>query len=209
VPAPDLGSRNNGNTHVAKKSIDLYAPTDPQWVATIVDNFDAFLADHANCERKASALAMSLVVKYPDRSVAIPRLIALAQEELEHFRQVYELMQQRGVSPIADSRDPYVNQLLALRRHSRDEGFLDQLLLASIIECRGAERFRLISEALDDTHLKHFYRDLWAAEAKHGHVFVDIALDCFAESAVYDRLHELARAEADILGTLAWRPSLH
>ncbi|KAF0192953.1 MAG: tRNA-(ms2io6A)-hydroxylase [Gammaproteobacteria bacterium] len=194
---------------MAKKSIDLYVRTAPEWVATILNNFDEFLADHANCERKASALAMSLVVKYPDRTGIIPRLIELAQEELEHFRQVYELMLSRGVAAIPDTRDPYVNKLLALRRHGRDEGFLDQLLLASIIECRGAERFRLISEALQDTHLKHFYRDLWTAEAKHGHVFVDMALECFDEKTVYDRLHEIARAEAEILGSLEWRPSLH
>lgn len=194
---------------MSRKSIDLYVATDPAWVGTILDNFDAFLADHANCERKASALAMSLVVKYPDRTAVIPRLIALAQEELEHFRQVYELMLARGVAPLPDRRDAYVNQLLALRRHGRDDGFLDQLLIASVIECRGAERFRLISAALTDADLKRFYHDLWAAETKHGHVFVDLALRCFDADTVYARLHELARAEADILQSLEWTPSLH
>lgn len=194
---------------MARKSIDLYAPTAAEWVNTITANFDEFLADHANCERKASALALSLVVKYPDRAEIIPRLIELAQEELEHFRQVYALMIQRGLQMLPDRPDPYVNRLLDLRRHGREERFLDQMLLASIIECRGAERFRLISEALDDPALRSFYRDLWAAEAKHGHVFVDMALVYFDAGAVYPRLHELARSEAEIIATLEWRPSLH
>ena len=194
---------------VTRKSIDLHVQTDPQWVNTILDNFDEFLADHANCERKASALAMSLVVRYPDRTEILPRLIELAQEEMEHFRRVYELMEQRDLRLLPDSADPYVNQLLKLRRHGRKDGFLDRMLLASIIECRGAERFRIISEALEDRQLKAFYRSLWGAEAKHGHIFVDMALVYFDAATVYDRLHELTRAEGTIVSKLEWRPSLH
>ena len=194
---------------MTRKSIDLHVQTDPRWVNTILGNFDEFLADHANCERKASALAMSLVVKYPDRTEIIPRLIDLALEEMEHFRQVYALMERRNLRLVPDCADPYVNQLLNLRRHGREDGFLDRMLLASIIECRGAERFRIISDALEDTQLKTFYRSLWGAEAKHGHIFVDMALVYFDTATVYDRLRDLARVEGAIVNTLEWRPSLH
>uniref|UniRef100_A0A450ZWG7 tRNA-(Ms[2]io[6]A)-hydroxylase n=1 Tax=Candidatus Kentrum sp. TUN TaxID=2126343 RepID=A0A450ZWG7_9GAMM len=194
---------------MARKSIDLLADTDPGWVAGIKGNFDAFLADHANCERKASALAMSLIVKYPDRVAIIPRLIALAQEELEHFQEVYALMEKRGLQIVRDTRDPYVEQLLELLRHGRDERFLDRLCVASLIECRGAERFRIISEALDDPALKAFYRDLWASEAKHGNLFATFALEYFDADTVYTRLEEMANEEAGIIGKLAWRPALH
>tara|TARA_B100000029_G_scaffold287907_1_gene281696 strand:- start:465 stop:1049 length:585 start_codon:yes stop_codon:yes gene_type:complete len=194
---------------VAKKSIDLHVPTDPDWVQVILDNFDEFLQDHANCERKASALAMSLVVKYPDRTSIIPQLIELAQEELEHFRQVYELMCERGLPLLKDEPDPYVNALLSHMRNGREERFVDRMLVSSVIECRGAERFKLISQALDDVTLKHFYRDLWAAEAKHGHQFVDLVLRCVPEEHVYPRLHELMVVEAGVIADLEWRPSLH
>ena len=96
-----------------------------------------------------------------------------------------------------------------MRRHGREDGFLDRMLLASIIECRGAERFRIISDALEDTQLKTFYRSLWGAEAKHGHIFVDMALVYFDTATVYDRLRDLARVEGAIVNTLEWRPSLH
>ena len=194
---------------MAKKSIDLKINTDPQWAAYIVENFDEFLADHANCERKASALAMSLIVKYPDRTKIIPQLIDLAQEELLHFQQVYAMMEQRNISLTKDTQDPYVKNLLGLLRHGRDQRFLDRLLISSIIECRGAERFRLVSQALEDNTLKVFYRDLWATEAKHGHLFVDLALQYFTEDEVYPRLEGLADGEADIIKSLKWRPSLH
>jgi tRNA-(ms[2]io[6]A)-hydroxylase len=194
---------------MAKRSIDLTVSTDPEWVRVILDNFDEFLQDHANCERKASAFAMSLVVKFPDRTRIVDDLIALAREELEHFQQVYQLMSRRGIELAGDTQDPYVKQLIELCRHGRDERFLDRLMVASIIECRGAERFRLISEALDDTELKRFYRDLWACEAKHGNIFVDMALEYFDRDTVYTRLQELAEQEGRILGGLAWRPALH
>ena len=106
---------------MTRRSIDLSAPTDPDWVQVILGDFDAFLQDHANCERKASALAMSLVVKYPDRTRILPALIDLALEELEHFRQVYELMARRNLTLTKDTNDPYVLELTKLMRHGRDE----------------------------------------------------------------------------------------
>lgn len=187
----------------------LASSTDPDWVNVILENFDAFLIDHASCERKAMAYAMSCVVKYPDRSEIIPDLLEVAQEELEHFRDVFNLMKKRGLSLEADIPDPYVNQLISLCRHGRDERLLDRLLVASVIETRGAERFRLISEALSDEDLKTFYRDLWACEARHGDVFMKMALNYFSADEINRRMDEIVQAEAEIIANLKWRPSLH
>lgn len=194
---------------MARKSIDLLVATHPDWVKIVLSDFDAFLQDHANCERKASALAMSLVVKHPDRTRIVPALIALAQEELEHFRQVYELMVSRGLTLIKDTQDPYVNQLAACMRHGREARFLDRLLVSSLVECRGAERFRIIANALEDQSLKAFYTSLWKAETKHGHQFVDMALEYADAESTMARLLELAEREAEIVQGLAWRASLH
>ena len=193
-----------------KKSIDLAAPSPSAWIQAVMSDFDCFLADHANCERKASALAMSMVMKYPDRTEIIPDLVALAQEELEHFAQVYRMMQRRGLPLTKDRQDPYDTRLLEAMRNGREERLLDRLLVASVIECRGAERFRLVSEHIDnDDELRIFYRDLWACEAKHGHVFVDMALRYFDESTVYTGLIRFTELEADIVKTLEINPFLH
>ena len=194
---------------MAKKSVDLHCKTDPAWVDVILNNFDEFLQDHANCERKASALAMSLVVKYPNRDRIIPDLITLAQEELEHFHQVYDLMQSRGLPLTKDIQDPYVNLLLEEMRIGRNERFLDRMLISSVIECRGAERFKIISQALEDPGLKAFYRNLWAAETKHGHQFVDMVLRYESPETVYPRLDKIVEREAAIIDKLEWRASLH
>ncbi len=194
---------------MSRKSIDLLVATHPDWVQAVLADFDAFIQDHANCERKASALAMSLVVKHPDRTRIIPTLIALAQEELEHFRQVHALMVARGLALVKDTQDVYVNRLVTCMRHGREPRLLDRLLVSSLIECRGAERFGIIANALQDPDLRKFYTSLWKAETKHGHQFVDMALAYFDADTVGARLRELAEREAEIVQGLAWRASLH
>lgn len=193
-----------------KVSIALECDSSPQWVDAVLNNFDVFLQDHANCERKASAMAMSFVAKFPDRVEIIPELIETAIEELEHFRSVYQIMERRGVLlPVQIGKDQYVQQLVDQCRSGREERFLDRLLLASIVECRGAERFRLIYEHLQDEELKSFYHTLWASEAKHGNIFVHMALNYFDKTIVYNRLEELNKAEAEVLQSLPIKPALH
>ena len=194
-----------------KYSIALSAATRPEWAQTVVSDLPAFLQDHADCERKASAMALSFVAKYPDRVEIIRELIETGVEELQHFQQVYAHMEKRGI-PLAReiSEDPYIKALLVLCHTDPVRRFLDRLLLASIIECRGAERFRLVSSALKHAaELREFYHALWVSEAKHGHIFVKMALRYFPEEQVYARLKELNAAEGRILLGLPLRPALH
>jgi tRNA-(ms[2]io[6]A)-hydroxylase len=194
---------------LTRKSIDLLLPTPAEWVDAVLADFDTFLLDHANCERKASALAMSLVVKYPDRRPILAGLIDLAQEELQHFREVYEILEQRGLSLIKDEPDPYVNQLLQLARHGREERFVDRMLISSVVECRGAERFGILATALEKGPLQSFYERLWKSETKHGHQFVHLLLKECDEVTVFARLEELMKLEAKIVENLSFRPALH
>lgn len=193
-----------------KLRIDLSVDSSQEWLDTVMNNFDEFLKDHANCERKASAMAMSFVAKYPNRLEIIPELIDTGVEELEHFREVYELMAKRGVQLTHEiSQDIYVKQLIDKCRSGREERFMDRLLLASIVETRGAERFRMISEALDDAELKKFYKQLWTSEARHGEVFIRMALNYFDETSVFRRLEEMKLEEAEVLKNLPLKPALH
>ena len=194
-----------------KFSLDLTVATPPEWMDAVMANVPAFLQDHADCERKASAMAMSLVAKYPDRLEIIPELIATGVEELEHFQQVYAVMRERGI-PLAKEieTDPYIKSLMALIHSDSERRFLDRLLLASVIECRGAERFRLVSQAMtDDGQLRRFYHNLWVSEAKHGHIFVKMALEYFEKEHVYERLSFLNDEEGKIVAGLEFRPALH
>jgi tRNA 2-(methylsulfanyl)-N6-isopentenyladenosine37 hydroxylase len=193
-----------------KLNLDIAVPSRPEWIQAVMADFDAFLQDHADCERKASAMAMGMVAKYPDRSEIIPELIETGIEELEHFRDVYALMQRRGV-PLTHQiqEDLYIKQLLQLCHSGRNERFLDRLLIGSVVETRGAERFRLVEEALEDAEIKRFYKMLWTSEAKHGHIYVKMALHYFPEDQVYKRLSWWTEREGEILDGLEIRAALH
>ena len=193
---------------MANLRAELQYATPPAWADRAVEDFETFLQEHANMERKASAQAMSFVVKYPDRTEILPQLIEIAQEELDHFRQVYERMAERGIGLARDTQSPYANELHALCRNGRDDRFMDRMLVVSMIETRAAERFRLISEALEDPDWKRFYRDLWASEALHGNVFVEMLFPYFDREPIYERLEQLMAAEAEIIRRLPWRASL-
>ena len=150
---------------------ELKTKTPADWIGVALGDFDAFLVDHASCERKASAVGMSFVVRYPDRREILEPMIQFAREELEHFHQVYKLILQRGLSVWTDEEDAYVNVLMKTVRFGREERFLDRLLVSSSIEARGTERMHLVADHLNDETLKNFYRRLARAENQHKDFF--------------------------------------
>lgn len=188
----------------------LRCTSSEDWLQTVLQDFNSFLQDHANCERKASAMALSFVAKYPGRLEIIPKLIDTAVEELQHFRQVYKIMEKRGV-PLAQeiTKDLYVKQLLDLCRSTSEERLLDRLILASLIEWRGCERFKMVAEALEDEEIQKFYQALWESEARHGEIFTQMALTYFPARAVNDRMNYFLDHEAEILNGLELKAALH
>ena len=193
-----------------KLNLEIRSSSTPQWLAAVLDDFGSFLQDHADCERKASAMAMSFVAKYPDRTEIIPELIETGIEELEHFQKVYEIMESQGIAlKPSMGEDLYVKNLIKQCHSGRNERFMDRLLIASALETRGAERFKMIADAIEDKELKAFYKMLWTSEAKHGHIFVKMALQYFSEEKVYDRLDWWMDREAEVIDNLEIRPALH
>ncbi|WP_417602533.1 tRNA-(ms[2]io[6]A)-hydroxylase [Owenweeksia hongkongensis] len=190
--------------------LKLKVDSSQEWVNCVISNFDEFLKDHADCERKASSMAMSFVAKYPDRTEIIPELIHTGIEELEHFRLVYKIMEERGLTlNHSIPEDLYVKQLLKHCHSDREKRFRDRLIIASIVENRGFERFKLVSENIQDEELAKFYHMIYVSEAKHGHIFVEMALNYFDRNEVLQRWEELAIIEAEILNGLELKPALH
>jgi len=180
-----------------------------EWVECAIANFDDFLLDHAACERKASAMAMSLVAHYRDKEELITEMIALAIEELEHFQQVYELIKKRNLEIPVDTKDDYVKALRKYIRTGCDEYFMDRLLVASVIEGRGTERFLKIAEALEPGELKDFYLDFARSEARHHGLFFRLAKKYFPEGEVESRMDYLLDEEVKILAALPIKPAVH
>lgn len=193
-----------------KLNLDIKLPSSDAWIEAVMNDFNAFLQDHADCERKASAMAMSFVAKYPDRTEIVPELIETAIEELEHFQSVYQIMQSRGIGlQHSIGEDPYAKALVSQCHSGIRERFLDRLLIASVMETRGAERFKMVSDAQKDEDLYRFYKELWTSEAKHGHIFVKMALLYFERTKVYKRLNWWLDREAEIIENLEVRAALH
>lgn len=189
---------------------DLRLNTPKTWLDTVLADFDHFMLDHTLCERKASAMGMSLVAKYPDRSLIVDDLIAFAREELEHFHIMYRVISERGLILPDDEKDEYVNALRQLMQGRRDDDlFLDRLLIPGIVEARGCERLRLVSDALPPGSLKDVYMEVTRAEARHHALFFRLAKRYFPEAIVERRAATLLDAEAEIVARLPIRPCVH
>lgn len=179
------------------------------WLDAVLADFDRFLIDHAACERKASALAMSFIAKFSDRVSIIEPMVALAREELAHFHEVYRLLAKRGLSIGADEKDPYVQKLLKAVRHGREEHFLDRLLISGVIEARGCERFYMVGDRLGEQGLGPFYTRLGREEAGHYKIFIRLAQNYFPDTVIRDRLDEVLDLESEIMLSIPHRPAVH
>ncbi len=187
----------------------LRSPTPAAWVQAVMADFDAFLLDHAACERKASATAMGLVAHYPDRPELVRACVAVAREELEHFERVWELLNERGLVLGPDRPNPYVARLSREFRQGSDAYFLDRLLATALTEARGCERFGLVAAALPEGRLQDFYRELARTEVRHHELYVDLAKTYFDAASVAARLDELLAAEARVVAELPVRAAIY
>ena len=202
--------------------LPLAVPTPAAWLEVVLADFDAFLLDHASCERKASATGMSFVVRYPDRRELLAPMIAFAREELEHFEQVVGLIRRRGGEFTRQEPSPYAARLMTAARTPQPARLLDQLLCAALIEARSCERMQLLARALErhggsrPGHPLHelfeLYDGLLASEARHHATYVDLARACVEvpEAELQARLRELAEHEAAVLAAApAEQPRMH
>jgi len=178
----------------------LQEPTNPRWVEGVLDNLNLFVLDHAACERKASAMAMSFVVKYPDRKDVVDHMVSLSIEELKHFLEVFQIIKNRGLNlPKKDEADIYVNHILSSLRHGRDDRFLDRLVMSAVIEARGHERFMILSENLEDQDLRMFYARLSKEESGHCTIFLRLAKNYFSEEIVNEALKRIVSLESEAI----------
>lgn len=182
--------------------IRLKSRTPESWAVrvTATQNLPAFVADHAVCELQASVQALSLVGAYPRSPELVDRLSALAAEELRHFRKVSREARRLGAPLLTTRRNFYVAELRAACRREREpEKGLDLLLVAALIEARSHERFERLSGHLGDARLAKLYEELAEAEARHGPIYLELAIAHAGEEAARGRLEELLDVEARAL----------
>ncbi len=183
--------------------------TPQAWVDAVMDDFDTFLLDHAAAEKKASGMAISMISHYPDRTSLVNEMADLAIEELSHYKEVIKVIHERGGQLGADTKDHYVLSFRDHMRGGKEHYFLDRLIIAGIIEARGAERFQLVADALPESRLKSMYKAIANSEKRHYSLFIELAEEYFDANEVAARADELLDIEAEIVKALPIQAKLH
>ncbi|MCK7591118.1 tRNA-(ms[2]io[6]A)-hydroxylase [Subsaxibacter sp. CAU 1640] len=191
--------------------LGLKLPTDPRWVNIVEKNIEDILTDHAYCEQKAASTAISLIVSFPEYTDLVQEMIALVKEEISHFKMVHDKILNRGWTLGRDRKDEYVIQLLSFfpKGGSRTTQLVHRLLYAALIEARSCERFRLLSEEMNDKELAEFYRKLMVSEANHYTMFLGFARQYGDRKEVDAKWQQLLDFEADIMKNLSKKETIH
>jgi tRNA 2-(methylsulfanyl)-N6-isopentenyladenosine37 hydroxylase len=157
--------------------LGLKLETDPNWVNIVEKNISEILTDHAWCEQKAATNAISIVIGYPYHTDLVDELLSLAKEELSHFEMVHQKIKERGYTLGFERRDEYVNELYKFMRkgHKKEIVLIDRLLFSAMIEARSCERFKILSQHINDEELRGFYHELMVSEANHYTTFLAFA----------------------------------
>lgn len=187
----------------------LQQPTSEAWVQQAIDHLNIILLDHSHCERKAAGVALNLMFRYPSSSQLVRALTAIAQEELEHFEQVNQWLDRKGIALAPLAPPPYAAGLRAQIRAQEPDRMLDSLLVSGLIEARSHERLGLLANHCPDPELARFYRGLMASEARHYGIYWTLATTYFDRNQVTQRLEELATVESQLLATLHPEPRIH
>lgn len=161
-----------------KTILKLQLPTDPLWVKNVVEsNIEELLTDHAFCEQKAASNAITLIVQNPNLSDLVQEMAQLVQEEMDHFKRVHDIILERGFILGRERKDNYVNELrkFIVIGGGRTVQLIDRLLFSAMIEARSCERFKVLSENINDEALSVFYHELMISEATHYAMFIRLA----------------------------------
>lgn len=191
----------------------LKLPTDPRWVNIVERNIEEILTDHAWCEQKAASNAITIITinsEYPD---LVADMLALAKEEIEHFEMVHEIIKKRGLSLGRERKDEYVGELAKYMKQSntgsRVSGFVERMLFSAMIEARSCERFKVLSENIQDEELSKFYWNLMESEAGHYTTFITYARKYGQGIDVEKRWREWLEFEASIIENYGRRQTIH
>ncbi|MBW8522252.1 tRNA-(ms[2]io[6]A)-hydroxylase [Chryseobacterium chendengshani] len=189
----------------------LKLPTDPRWANIAEDNIQEILTDHAWCEQKAATNAIGLITMLPERPDIVTELLAIAQEELEHFGQVLEIIKKRDYTFGRTRKDDYVNELVNFIQKGghRDTLIVDKMLFAAMIEARSCERFKVLTENIKDEELKTFYKELMISEANHYTTFIGFARELGDPEKVNKRWEEWLEYEAKIIKSYGNKETIH
>ncbi len=191
----------------------LELPTDPRWVNIVEKNIEEILTDHAWCEQKAATNAITIITNNSEHQDLVKDLLALAKEEIDHFEQVHNIIINRGLKLGRERKDDYVNELYQYMKKSIDgsrvSGLVERLLFSAMIEARSCERFKVLSENINDPELATFYRELMESEAGHYTTFITYARKYGQGIDVEKRWREWLAFESNVIANYGKGETIH
>lgn len=190
-----------------KNILGLHLPTDPRWVNLAEKSLEEILTDHAYCEQKAATSCITLIQRYSEKEKMVSELSPIVTEEWGHFRLVLAELHKRNMKLGIQRKDEYVNKLLEFQKKGgrREDRFLDHMLTMALIEARSCERFKRLSEGLDDEYLRNFYRRFMESEAGHYTLFIELSETYIDKDIVRKRWQEWLVYEAAVIANLVVR----
>ena len=190
------------NKHI-KNILGLQLPTDPRWVDLAEIKMEDILTDHAYCEQKAATTCITLIQKNSEKELLVEELSAIVTEEWGHFRMVLAELKKRNLKLGLQRKDIYVNEVLKfqVKGGSRDQHFLDQMLIMALIEARSCERFKRLSEGLDEEYMRKFYRKFMESEAGHYTLFITLAEHYLPKEMVRTRWQQWLAFEKELMNS--------
>jgi tRNA-(ms[2]io[6]A)-hydroxylase len=191
--------------------LGLKLPTDPRWVNIVEGNLEEILTDHAWCEQKAATNAIALIAHNSEHEELVTELLIIAREEMEHFQQVHNIIKERGLTLGRERKDSYVNELFKFMKkgEGRKQSMVDRLLFSAMIEARSCERFRVLSENINDKELAKFYNELMISEAGHYTAFLKFAKKYGDGIDVDTRWKEWLAYEGSIIAKYGKEETIH
>jgi tRNA 2-(methylsulfanyl)-N6-isopentenyladenosine37 hydroxylase len=192
--------------------LGLKLPTDPRWVNIVEKNIEEILTDHAYCEQKAATNAISIIISFPEHTELVDEMLALAKEELAHFEMVHNKLKERGFKLGKERKDLYVGEIYKFMRKGWDDRnivLVERLLFSAIVEARSCERFKLLSEQIQDPDLASFYRELMISEATHYTMFISMARKLAKNIDVDKRWQEFLEHEAKVIANYGHSETIH
>ena len=191
--------------------LGLKLPTDPYWAKIVESNIEEVLSDHAWCEQKAATNCITIIINNSEKPELVSALLEIAKEEVEHFKMVHDIILERGLTFGRERRDNYVNELAKFMKkgESREKALVDRLLFSAMIEARSCERFKVLSDNVQDEELAKFYYDLMASEAGHYTTFLGFAKKYGEGIDVDKRWKEWLEYEAGVIQNYGKEESIH
>ncbi|MCP5161945.1 MAG: tRNA-(ms[2]io[6]A)-hydroxylase [Hahellaceae bacterium] len=175
----------------------LPCSTPDRWVENALENQEVMLIDHAHCEKKAAATALSLMHRYVEHLDVQHKMSRLAREELRHYEQVLAIIKKRGMKFGALSASRYASGMRDKVRGNEPGKLVDTLIVGAFIEARSCERFAKLAPFLAPD-LQKFYLSLLKSEARHYQDYLHLA-QRYSETDIEPRVAMFAEIEKGLI----------